>query len=298
MKDAILRQAFLGALPDERRQEAEAHPDLDALLAQWLKDAEAAWPVPLSGERFVAHVASHLRADCTVGEALVEVRPTDLYIACACAQGDSSAIRRFEESYFRELDIVWPSFRACVSAEDARQMLRQKLFTKTETRDPKIATFSGRGDLRGWVRVVAARMLSDIAEKARPERPVEEAFFEKLSSGVDVELDRFKARYGTEFKEAFRQAVETLTPRDRSLLRQAYVRDASVVEIGTLYGVHGATAARWVANAREKLSRSLRKSLSARLKISNDELQSILRIIESTVHVTLERYFREVEEAH
>jgi RNA polymerase sigma-70 factor (ECF subfamily) len=299
MVDGMLREAFLRALPDPRRQEAEQHPALDAVLSQWTADAASAWgPVVVPTDRFLAHVAANLRTDCSVVDAMAEVRPTDLYIACACAQGDSAAIRRFEERYFRELDILWPSFRECVGPDDARQLLRQKLFARSDTAEPKIARFSGRGDLRGWVRVVAARMLADLADKNRPERLVDDAFFDKLSTGVDMELDRFKAQYGAAFKEAFRLAVETLTPRERSLLRHAYVRDASVVEIGAVYGVHGATAARWVANARQRLVHGLRKALSARLKITNAELESILRILESTVHVTLERYFREAEEAH
>lgn len=140
-------------------------------------------------------------------------------------------------------------------------------------------------------------MLADLTDKKQRERPVDEAFFDKLGTGVDLELDRFKAQYGAEFKEAFRVAVESLTARERSLLRHAYVRDASVVEIGAVYGVHGATAARWVAAARQKLVRALRKTFAERLQVTNAELESVLRLIESTAHVTLERFFKE-HDAH
>jgi RNA polymerase sigma-70 factor (ECF subfamily) len=299
MAEASLRDAFIGALSDPRRaEEASAHPGLDDHLRRWLDAARETWaPVALGDERFVAHVALHLRSDGPLAAALSEIRATDLYIACACALGDNAAITVFERNYFGELEALWPSYRDRVSLDDARQMLRQKLFTRTETDEPKIVKFAGRGDIRGWVRVVAARMLADLTDKQQRERPVDEAFFDKLGTGVDLELDRFKAQYGVEFREAFRVAVDSLTPRERSLLRHAYVRDASVVEIGGVYGVHGATAARWVASARQNLVRALRKTFAERLQVTNAELESVLRMIESTVHVTLERLLEEQEDA-
>lgn len=298
MVDGLLRDVFIGALAESRRAEATAHGRLDEQLRAWIDAAREAWTgIAVTEEQFVAHVALHLRGDGPLVAALSEIRATDLYIACACALGDSAAIRTFERTYFGELDALWPSYRDRVSLDDARQMLRQKLFTRTDTDEPKIVKFAGRGDVRGWVRVVAGRMLADLTDKKQRERPVDEAFFDKLGTGVDLELDRFKAQYGAEFKEAFRVAVESLTARERSLLRHAYVRDASVVEIGAVYGVHGATAASWVAAARQKLVRALRKTFAERLQVTNAELESVLRLIESTAHVTLERFFKE-HDAH
>lgn len=298
MTEALARNAFLGALSDSRRAEASTHAGLDDHLRRWIAEGMRAWaPIVVDDGRFLAHVALHLGEGGSFDEALAEVRAADLYIACACALGDNTAIRMFERSYFAELEALWPSYRQRVSLDDARQMLRQKLFTIGNSGAPKIVTFAGRGDIRGWVRVVAARLLADLTDKAQRERPVDEAFFDKLGSGVDAELDRFKAQYGAEFKEAFRQAVDSLTPRERSLLRHAYVRDATVVEIGAVYGVHGATAARWIAAAREHLVRALRKTFAERLQVSKDELESVLRLIESTANVTLERYLKELEGA-
>ncbi|AKU96219.1 putative DNA-binding regulatory protein [Labilithrix luteola] len=295
----LLRDAFTRALPEAQQVEARGITDLGLQLSALLREARAAWsPVVVGDVEVLAHVAGYVRTDCPLPQAIAELRFSDLYGACACARGDNTAIRLFEQRYFGELDALWPSFRERVSHEDARQMLRQKLFAKSEDGGPKILKFAGRGDVRGWVRVVAARMLSDVVEKVQRERPVDEAFFDKLGAGVDIELDRFKAQYGAEFKEAFRLAVESLTPRERSVLRHAYVRDATVVEIGAVYGVHGATAARWVASARQRLVVALRKSLATRLHVTNAELESVLRLIESTVNVTLERYFREVQDAH
>ncbi|GAC1351902.1 MAG: hypothetical protein NVSMB1_09420 [Polyangiales bacterium] len=293
------REAFVLALPQSARAEAKACSDLDRVLDDWVRDAHLCWPsISLSDQLFFEHVANHLRVDVPFAEAILQVRAGDLYLACACAEGDSMAIGIFEERYFRELKSLWPSFQDTGSTlDDVRQMLRQKLFVAREDGRPSVDDFSGRGDLRGWVRVVAGRMLLDLADRLPPDRPMEAVFFERLSTAPDLELDRFKAQYGAEFKAAFREAVDDLSARHRSLLRHAYVRDASVAEIGSLYGIHRATAARWVASARDQLVKNVRKCFAARLDISSGELDSVRSVIESTVNVTLERYFRQLEEA-
>lgn len=302
-----LRAAFLRALDEPRRSEADAVPELDVLLRGWASEGRAAWSTgapasrrkaaPFDDDALVAHVASRLRTDVPLASAVAEIRAVDLYGALACAAGDGTAIRLFEARCFGELEAVWPQYRDLVSLEDARQMLRQKLFLRGPNGEAKVLAYAGRGELRSWVRVVAGRMLADLTDKKQRERPVDELFFDKLGDGTDPELDRFKAHYGTEFKEAFRIAVEALSARERSLLRHAYVRGATVVEIGAVYGVHGATAARWVAAARDHLVRALRRAFAERLRVGAVELESVMRLLESNAHVTLERYFKELHPA-
>lgn len=65
------------------------------------------------------------------------------------------------------------------------------------------------------------------------------------------------------FQLAFRDAVNALTSRERNLLRYHYLSDLSIDQIGTLYHVHRATAARWVAQARERLISDTRKRSTA-----------------------------------
>lgn len=298
-----LRAAFLDALEEPRRAEAAAHATLDSILEGWMTEARSTWPSgapsrkaagAIAGEELMRHVATRLRPDLPIDTALADIRAVDLYGALACAAGDGGAIRVFESRCFGELEAVWPQYRELVSLEDARQMLRQKLFLRGANGEAKVLSYAGRGDVRGWVRVVAGRMLADLTDRKRRERPVDELFFDKLGDGADPELDRFKDHYGAEFKEAFRVAVDALSARERTLLRHAYVRGATVVEIGAAYGVHGATAARWVASARDHLVRALRKAFAERLQVGAVELESVMRLLESNAHVTLERYFKEL----
>jgi RNA polymerase sigma-70 factor (ECF subfamily) len=66
----------------------------------------------------------------------------------------------------------------------------------------------------------------------------------------------------------------------------------NVDEIGSLYDVHRATAARWVAAARERLGTRIRDELAAQLKIDVAEVDSIVRLVQSRIDVSLERVLR------
>jgi RNA polymerase sigma-70 factor (ECF subfamily) len=85
--------------------------------------------------------------------------------------------------------------------------------------------------------------------------------------------------------------VEALAPRQRTLLRYAYVDGLGIDRIAPLFAVHRATAARWLAEARLELLRHTRKILAARLALPVEELQSLLRSVESQLHVSLARLF-------
>jgi len=86
-----------------------------------------------------------------------------------------------------------------------------------------------------------------------------------------------------------RAALAALPEQPRALLRYSVVDGWTVDRIGALYGIHRATAARRVAAAREELGALIRAELAARLAISVDEVDSIVRLVQSRVDVSLER---------
>jgi RNA polymerase sigma-70 factor (ECF subfamily) len=63
----------------------------------------------------------------------------------------------------------------------------------------------------------------------------------------------------------------------------------TIDRIGALYGVHRATAARRIAAARDELGAAIRTELAARLAISIDEVDSIVRLVQNRIDVSLER---------
>ena len=102
----------------------------------------------------------------------------------------------------------------------------------------------------------------------------------------DLELDYLKRTYRNEFKVAFEQALQLLSTRDRNLLGHHYVDRLSIDEIGTIYSIHRATAARRLARARQALLKHTRKTLMQQIKVDRAEFDSIIRLIESQLPVT------------
>lgn len=205
----------------------------------------------------------------------------DLYLACALASGNAAALRAFDEML------------SAVQDEEVRQLVRHKLLVAEPGKSPKIADYGGRGGLKTWLRIVATRTALDLnAAKAR-EVPVERDALEYvIGAGEDPELDYFKERYRKEFRAAFADAFAALAPRDRSLLRYAFGKGLSIDVIGTLYGVHRATAARWVVSAHDELKKTIRKAMMERLDVKPDEYASILRLIESRIEVSFDRLMK------
>jgi len=228
--------------------------------------------VAVSDDVFASHFAGMLsKADALPGE----LRVAELYLAFACAQRDRAALAHFEQEVFIEVDAVFRRFpRTGLALDDVKQRLREKLLLRPE---PDILGYAGRGPLRGWVRAAALHMLLNVAERETREVPTDSPLFE-VAIGADpgAELVYLKLACREELEAAIACALRLLSDRDRALLRHAFVDGRNVDEVGAVYGVHRATAARWVASARQRLVEATRQDLMQRLQISDVEAHSII----------------------
>jgi RNA polymerase sigma-70 factor (ECF subfamily) len=264
----------------------------DVLREGW-QAGQKAWPdVELTEEEFAAYARERLPDSHVVGGDGAESSPPwgDLYLACACTKGDPKALHAFDTVLFPQVAAALARVAPSVAPDEVRQVLRHKLFVAEPGRLPKIAEYAGRGALRTWLRIAATRTALDLAASAGREIPFEKdtmAFI--VGAGEDPELDYLKRQYAAEFRQAFGDAFAALESRDRSLLRYAFGQGLSVDAIGSLYGVHRATAARWVVLAHEELVKVLRKTMLERLNVSREEYASILRLIESRIDVSFDR---------
>jgi len=116
-----------------------------------------------------------------------------------------------------------------------------------------------------------------------------------VSSAEDPEITYMKEKYRREFREAFLAALDRLSARQQSLLRYHYVDGLNIDEIGTIYRVHRVTAYRWLEKARDELIRTTGELLQERLRVGDTEFDSILRMIRSQLHVSLQRYLADRE---
>ena len=252
------------------------NPELDTLLVQLLAASRAAWPgVELSDDEFLAYLGARLAPP--LDTALRASCVTDLWLACAVARGNDAAVRAFEQHCMRDLEPAIAHLDGgSALVEDVRLAVRERVLPGSAGGKAKIADYRGRGDLRGWLRVVAVREALQVMRARRRETPLERDGV--LADRLDHEAPThtMTADERRVYREAFEAALATLLPRERNLLRQQYVYGASVDELAALYGVHRATAARWVARVRELVLRRTRRHVGEALRLAGDELDSVM----------------------
>jgi RNA polymerase sigma-70 factor (ECF subfamily) len=260
----------------------EVEPALEALVAA----GRSSWPdLHVDPEAFVGFVARRLPA---ATEAAVRALPAaDLYLACACAGGDARAMGHLERRTFDEVDTVVAVMRAPAdSADEIRQLLRTRFFVATEDRPAAIAEYAGRGDLRSWVRISAAREVLRLFKARKRTVPLEDALLDELVSG-DAEAVIVKRRCRADVAAALREALAALPARDRTLLRYQVIDGLGVSAIGAIYQVHRATAARWLARIRDELAAETQRRLGERLQLGDAEVNSVIRLVRSQLDLSL-----------
>jgi RNA polymerase sigma-70 factor (ECF subfamily) len=117
----------------------------------------------------------------------------------------------------------------------------------------------------------------------------EDALLAARAPGDDPELSFIKEASRSAFKAAFQKALDALDDRGRALLRMHLIDGLGIDQIAEVYGVHRATAARWLARAEEEILESTRKSLMLDGKIGREECASILRLVRSQLGDTIRR---------
>ena len=291
MPGASLAVAFLGELTEAVGARFDDAPGLEATLGRLRDDARAAYPdLALDPARFAAELGRRLGALASPVQ-LASVRAAHVHLAVACAAGDPVAVRRCEDELFDEVDHAAARVRARPDqADDVRGRLRQLLFTSEPGRQAGLAAFSGRSDLRSYIKVIATRELVKRVAQDRRVVPLADDVAEALAAVADgPELAVLRERYRDDVRLAIRAAITALPDAARALLRYSVVDGWSVDRIGALYGVHRATAARRVAAARDELATAIRGALAARLSITVDEVDSIIRLVQSRIDLSLER---------
>jgi RNA polymerase sigma-70 factor (ECF subfamily) len=247
------------------------------------EDGRRAWPrVALDRATFERWVDERTPA----GGDPSALRGAELYLACACAHGDEQAMAEFERHYLCEVPaFMAPSKASAQLVDDVQQQLRERLFV-----DGKIARFSGRGSMASWLRVVTLRAATDLRRAGRSDLELDEAM---PAATLDPELEVIKARYGDAFRSALRDALSELDPEDRGVLRLFYIDGLNIERIGALMRVSRATIGRRMIALRERVLRGTRGLLQARLHVTPNELESLLRCVRSDLAMSLSVLLRD-----
>lgn len=273
-----------------------AGDELDVAVALAIAGAAAAWPeLQVAREGFAAALAQRLGpAQDALGyrAALASLDVAGLYLAHACVLGDSKALARFDAVCVADLDAALRA--AGVPAPqiaEAKQRVRHKLLVAGPEGPPRLANYAGRGDLRGFVRVVAVRegidLLRQTTRREAHEVPAADEQLERATVGEDPEMLLIKDGHRAALREAFTEALAQLSPRERNLLRLSVAEGLTIDQLGAAFQVHRATAARWLAAVREQLFKATRRGLMTRLRIDGREFESLIRVIQSRFDISV-----------
>src|SRR5690348_11426545 len=241
-----------------------AGSELDALALARRAQAEARWPkVKLAPEPLAIAWAKAIGSAPDAAAALSRLHTDDLWLVAAVLAGDATAIAVLDteaiEPIGRVLSHMQPSAEL---VDEVKQLVRTKLLLPDGDRPPRVAEFSGRGELRSWVGVIATReALSLLRKNAKTSTPVDDALLAIPSPLTGPELGFLKERYRDEFRTAFTAALGELAARERNALRHHYVHGLTIDQIATMYGVHRSNAARRIAKARDELLSGTRRRL-------------------------------------
>lgn len=263
----------------------------DAQVLEVVREAAAAWPqVKLAPEVFAAHLRERLGEDDTA-EGLAKMHAADLFLACACLHGDEAAWRELDRHHLSRV----PQFVGRIDAspafsDEVRQRLGTKLITGNDDGPGKLALYTGRGPLGAWLRVAAIREAQN--GKRRGKKTVDADDVALATNADDPEIQLLKRRFAKEFSDAFKSVLVTLSADERNVLRLHYLDGLTLEEVGTTYRVSRATAARWIASARETIIERTQAALGERLGPNAPHALSMLNFVKSQLDISLARHFK------
>jgi RNA polymerase sigma-70 factor (ECF subfamily) len=199
-----------------------------------------------------------------VNEFLDALHADDLCLIVACERGDQTAWHDLVERFGAT---VRSAARSTSSNEDAAEDLAQSIWAelhglrvRADGRPAgKLAYYSGRGSLGGWLRAVVGQLAVDQHRKtSRLVQTEEDADFDRLARASNRAEETFSAaqspsnperalseqRAASDVESSLAAALSELEAEDRLLVKLYYFDGLRLREAGAVLGVHEATASR------------------------------------------------------
>lgn len=194
---------------------------------------------------------------------LLSLRVDELALARACAAGNNDAweiflMRYREKLYLSALRIA----REDSAARELADTLYADLYgttTREGERVSKLASYTGRGSLEGWLRTVLAQEY--VNRYRRTKRLV--SLDEESEDGIQFRAPESDPAPTSDQRLASvtDEALQSLSSEDRMVLSAYYLDGRTLAEIARMLRVHESTISRKL----DKLAKSLRKQIVAGL---------------------------------
>jgi RNA polymerase sigma-70 factor len=266
------------------------------------------------GPRVVASLEKYLfreNADAPnieIKEFIDDIRADDLCLVIACEKGDEKAW----EDLVANFDSTVKSAARKISAnnedaEDLASSIWAELYGLRQDADgnkkSKLAYYSGRGSLAGWLRAVVSQLAVDQYRKQAKFVQIEEdREFENLASDVSENSDHPHTAHSENPEEIFSEkqtaedvssalktAIENLEAEDRLILKLYYFDDLKLKDIAATFGYHEATASRKLVRVQNEIRKSVEKSLRDQHGWSNAEVKRYLSDTATKLGISFEK---------
>lgn len=239
-----------------------------------------------------------------------EIRADDLCLIVACERGDEKA---WEDLVANFDSTVRSAARKMSSnnedAEDLASSIWAELYGLRQdaqgNKKSKLAYYSGRGSLAGWLRAVVSQLAVDQFRKQSKFVQIEEdREFENLASeaahgdnnhfGSHTETPEdllTEKQTSSDVSVALAAAVAELEAEDRLILKLYYFDDLKLKDIAATFGYHEATASRKLTRIQTEIRKSVEKQLRTRHGWTDSEVKRHLSDAAASLGVNLETMF-------
>jgi RNA polymerase sigma-70 factor (ECF subfamily) len=213
-------------------------------------------------------------------EFIDKLQADDLCLIVACEQGNQRAWTDLVERFSAT---VRSAARSASSNEEGAEDLAQSIWAelhglrlRNDGRPAgKLAYYSGRGSLAGWLRAVVAQLAIDQHRKqSRLVQTEEDADFDRIiqqgpdettwsghAAAANPELQISSKLAGAQMQKALAESVKQMSAEDRLLVKLYYFDGLRLREAGAVLGVHEATASRRLTRIHTELRQQVGKLL-------------------------------------
>jgi len=249
-------------------------------------------------------------ANNEIKEFIYEIRADDLCLIVACEKGDEQAW----EDLVANFDATVKSAARKISsnqedAEDLASSIWAELYGLRQDADgnkkSKLAYYSGRGSLAGWLRAVVSQLAVDQFRKQSKFVQIEEdREFENLASEVahgdnnhfgshneNPEDLLTEKQTDADVTEALSSAIAALEAEDRLILKLYYFDDLKLKEIAATFGYHEATASRKLTRVQTEIRKSVERELRSSHGWTENEVKRHLSETAASLGINLETMF-------
>jgi RNA polymerase sigma-70 factor (ECF subfamily) len=259
-----------------------------------------------------------LRADpntpaAEVSKFIDEMQADDLCLIIACERGDESAWSDLVERFSTT---VRSAARSATANEDAAEDVAQSIWAELHglrvRQDGrlagKLAYYSGRGSLAGWLRAVVAQLSVDSFRKqSKLVQTEEDADLDRLAREAHItERQTFAAgaiqnpeqslssRFTqVDLQQSLTRAVRELAAEDRLLVKLYYFDNLRLREAGAVLGVHEATASRRLSRIQTDLRKRVSQILIDERGWTNAETEASFAEVAQHLEADLEALIKE-----